>query len=165
MSFRQTPHIWAIRSSEIWGFLQPTLKIRHYSSFLLGLHWWMFMSAVLDFSVAVRLPSPHLRVTSQCVQTRSGEHAFKALLFVCLLLSSTECELPHLLVEVHWSRKKDSLMEPCLLFFLPRPGHVPLSSPSPRRAGVTRPWAELQLSLARGNGLVSGLIRGRSLTD
>lgn len=63
MSFRQTPHIWAIGSGEIWGFLQPIQKIRHYSSFLLGLHWWMFMSAVLDFSVAVRLPSPHLRVS------------------------------------------------------------------------------------------------------
>lgn len=63
MSFRQTPHIWAIGSGEIWGFLQPIQKIRHYSSFLLGLHWWIFMSAVLDFSVPVRLPSPHLRVS------------------------------------------------------------------------------------------------------
>lgn len=141
MSFRQTPHIWAIRSGEIWGFLQPIQKIRHYSSFLLGQHWWMFMSAVLDFSVAVRLPSPHLRVTSQCVQTRSGEHAFKALLFVCLLLSSTECELPHLLVEVHWSRKKDSLTEPCLLFSPPsrtRAIVFPLSSS--RRRGSALGW-------------------------
>lgn len=40
---------------------------------------------------------------------------------------------------------------------------MPLSSFSPNCASVARPWAELQLSLAWGNGLVIGLIRGLSV--
>lgn len=163
MSFRQTPHIWAIGSGEIWGFLQPIQKIRHYSSFLLGLHWWMFMSAVLDFSVPVRLPSPHLRVSVYKQDQESMPLKLCYLSACCWAVQSVSfliCWWKCTEVE-----KKDSLMEPCLLFFLPRPGHVPLSSPSPRCAGVARPWAELRLSLAQENGLVSGLIRGRSLTD
>lgn len=109
--------------------------------------------------------------SSLCVTIRSCVWArmYSCVFFVrtcCLLLKSIagEYELSLVFVNVHWS-KKNSHLEPCLLFSLLGPGHVPLSSFLHNCASVSRPWAELQHSLVWGNGLVSGLIRGRGITD
>lgn len=76
--------------------------------------------------------------------------------------SAREQELPsHLLWKC--TEVKSSHKEPGLLFFVLGPGHVPLSSFPLNCASVARPWAELQLSMAWGNWLVSGLIRGMSI--